>query len=114
MLQKPNLFLIKIHIVVQVLVLGTPSEPPMELLRINSPALVAEVVNVTSKCNGVTRYRSSPVLRVITMKSDCLALCLRLLLGDIGFVYPVMSMVVVGHSLPILRQRRWSLVESDI
>jgi hypothetical protein len=27
---------------------------------------------------------------------------LRLLLGDIGFVYPVMSMVVIGPSLPIL------------
>jgi hypothetical protein len=35
---------------------------------------------------------------------------LRLLLGDIGFVYPVMSMVVTGPSLPILRQRRWSLL----
>jgi hypothetical protein len=34
---------------------------------------------------------------------------LRLLLGDIGF-YPVMSMVVIGPSLPILRQRRWSLL----
>ncbi len=41
---------------------------------------------------------------------DCLALCLRLLLGDIGFVYPVMSMMVIGPSLPILRQRRWSLM----
>jgi hypothetical protein len=29
----------------------------------------------------------------------CLALCLRLLLGDIGFVYPVMSMMVIGPSL---------------
>ncbi len=35
---------------------------------------------------------------------------LRLLLADIGFVYPVMSMVVIGPSLPILRQRRWSLL----
>ncbi len=35
---------------------------------------------------------------------------LRLLLGDIGFVYPVMSVVVIGSSLPILRQRRWSLL----
>ncbi len=35
---------------------------------------------------------------------------LRLLLGDIGFVYPVMSMMVIGPSLPILRQRRWSLL----
>ncbi len=35
---------------------------------------------------------------------------LRLLLGDIGFVYPVMSMAVIGPSLPILRQRRWSLL----
>ncbi len=35
---------------------------------------------------------------------------LRLLLGDIGFVYPVMSMMVIGPSLPILRQRRWSLM----
>jgi hypothetical protein len=35
---------------------------------------------------------------------------LRLLLGDIGFVYPVMSIVVIGPSLPILRQRRWSLL----
>ncbi len=36
---------------------------------------------------------------------------LRLLLGDIGFVYPVMSMLVIGPSLPILRQR-W--VESAV
>ncbi len=35
---------------------------------------------------------------------------LRLLLVDIGFIYPVMSMVVIGPSLPILRQRRWSLL----
>jgi hypothetical protein len=35
---------------------------------------------------------------------------LRLLLGDIGFVYPVMSMMVIGPSLPILRQRWWSLM----
>jgi hypothetical protein len=35
---------------------------------------------------------------------------LRLLLGDIDFVYPVMSMVVIGPLLPILRQRRWSLL----
>jgi hypothetical protein len=35
---------------------------------------------------------------------------LRLLLGDIGFVYPVMSMVVIGPSLPILRLRRWNLL----
>jgi hypothetical protein len=35
---------------------------------------------------------------------------LRLLLGDIGFVYPVMSMMVIGSSLPILRQRQWSLM----
>ncbi len=35
---------------------------------------------------------------------------LRLLLGDIGFVYPVMSTVVIGPSLPILRQRQWSLL----
>ncbi len=35
---------------------------------------------------------------------------LRLLLGDIGFVYPVRSMVVIGPSLPILRHRRWSLL----
>jgi hypothetical protein len=35
---------------------------------------------------------------------------LRLLLGYIGFVYPVMSMVVIGPSLPILRQRQWSLL----
>jgi hypothetical protein len=34
----------------------------------------------------------------------------RLLLGDIGFVYPVMSMVVIGPSLPILRQRWWNLL----
>ncbi len=34
----------------------------------------------------------------------------RLLLGDIGFVYPVMSMVVIGPSLSIRRQRRWSLL----
>ncbi len=40
----------------------------------------------------------------------CFALCLRLLFGDIGFVYPVMSMVVIDPSLPILRQRRWSLL----
>jgi hypothetical protein len=39
-----------------------------------------------------------------------LALCLRLLLGDIGLVYPVMSMMVIGPSLPKLRQRRWSLM----
>jgi hypothetical protein len=39
-------------------------------------------------------------------KGICLALCLRLLLGDIGFVYPVMSMMVIGPSLSILRQRR--------
>jgi hypothetical protein len=30
---------------------------------------------------------------------SCLALCLRLLLGDIGFVYPLMSMMVMGPSL---------------
>jgi hypothetical protein len=42
----------------------------MKLLRIHSPAVVAEVGNVTSKCNGVTRYRSSHVLRAIIMKSD--------------------------------------------
>jgi hypothetical protein len=30
---------------------------------------------------------------------DCLALCLRFLCGDIGFVYPAMSMVVIGPSL---------------
>jgi hypothetical protein len=35
---------------------------------------------------------------------------LRLLLGDIGFVHPVISMVVIGPSLPILRRRRWSLL----
>jgi hypothetical protein len=35
---------------------------------------------------------------------------LRLLLGDIGFVFTVMSMVVISPSLPILRQRRWSLL----
>jgi hypothetical protein len=35
---------------------------------------------------------------------------LRLLLGDIGFIYPVMSMVVIGPSLPKLRQRLWSLL----
>jgi hypothetical protein len=28
---------------------------------------------------------------------------LRLILGDIGFVYPVMSLVVIGPSLSILR-----------
>jgi hypothetical protein len=33
-----------------------------------------------------------------------------LLLGDIGFVYPVMSMMVIGPLLPILRQRQWSLL----
>jgi hypothetical protein len=53
----------------------------------------------------------------------CLALCLRLLcgdspllrllLGEIGFVYPMMSMVVIGPSLPILRQRQWSLLYDD-
>jgi hypothetical protein len=49
-------------------------------------------------------------LSVILYSGTCLALCLRLLLGDIGFVYPVMSMMVIGPSLPILRQRRWSLM----
>ncbi len=47
-------------------------------------------------CNPVTTLVSRPLL--------------RLLLGEIGFVYPVMSMVVIGPSLPILRQRRWSLL----
>jgi hypothetical protein len=35
---------------------------------------------------------------------------LKLLLRDIGFVYPVMSMMEIGPSLPILRQRGWSLL----
>jgi hypothetical protein len=46
----------------------------------------------------------------LTDRIICLALCLRLLLGDIDLVYPVMSMMVIGPSLPILRQRRWSLM----
>ncbi len=29
---------------------------------------------------------------------------------NIGFVYPAMSMMVIGPSLPILRQSRWSLL----
>ncbi len=29
---------------------------------------------------------------------------------NIGFVYPAMSMTVIGPSLPILRQNRWSLL----
>jgi hypothetical protein len=29
---------------------------------------------------------------------------------NIGFVYPAMSMMVIGPSLPILRQNRWSLL----
>jgi hypothetical protein len=37
---------------------------------------------------------------------------LRLLLGDIGFVYPGMSMVVIGPSLPILRKTK--TVESAV
>jgi hypothetical protein len=32
-------------------------------------------------------------------KSTCLALCYNFLCGDIGFVYPAMSMVVIGPSL---------------
>jgi hypothetical protein len=35
---------------------------------------------------------------------------LRLLLRDIGFIYPLMSMVVIDPSLPIQRQRQWSLL----
>ncbi len=29
---------------------------------------------------------------------------------NIGFVYPAMSMMVIGPSLPILKQSRWSLL----
>jgi hypothetical protein len=29
---------------------------------------------------------------------------------NIGFVYPAISMMVIGPSLPILRQNRWSLL----
>jgi hypothetical protein len=29
---------------------------------------------------------------------------------NIGFVYPAMSMMVIGPSLPMLRQSRWSLL----
>jgi hypothetical protein len=43
--------------------------------------------------------------------SDCLALCYNLLCGDFGFVYPAMSMVVIGPLLlHILRQSQWSLL----
>ncbi len=31
-------------------------------------------------------------------------------LENIGFVYPAMSMMVIGPSPPILRQSRWSLL----
>ncbi len=37
---------------------------------------------------------------------------LRLLLGDIGFVYPVMSMMVIGASLPMYTKTK--TVESDV
>jgi hypothetical protein len=53
---------------------------------------------------GTKELNTRPII------GKCLALCLRLLLGDIGFVYPVMSMMVIGPSLPILRQRWWSLM----
>ncbi len=40
-------------------------------------------------------FRCNPLF----IGAPCLALCLRLLCGDIGFVYPAMSMVVIGPSL---------------
>jgi hypothetical protein len=52
--------------------------------------------------NAVTHYS--------VLKTSLSCPLLRLLLGDIGFVYRVMFMVVIGSSLPILRQRRWSLL----
>jgi hypothetical protein len=53
---------------------------------------------------------SFPVSSYYDVRPSLSCPLLRLLFGDIGFVYPVMSMVVIGPSLPILRQRHWSLL----
>ncbi len=42
----------------------------------------------------------------------CLALCYNWLCGDIGFVYPAMSMVVIGPSL--LKYTKKKSVESAV
>jgi hypothetical protein len=63
-----------------------------------------------SAARGLVKLKKSTTVvtvRYITVKKSQF---LRLLLGDIGFIYPVMSMMVIGPSLPKLRQRRWSLM----
>ncbi len=58
-----------------------------------------------------TRTGSQPTLRlkvktIIIVSPTAVIVCME----NIGFAYPAMSMMVIGPSLPILRQSQWSLL----
>jgi hypothetical protein len=68
-------------------------------------AYLSSVQNETQHTRQVRKMKISIKMNGTHLVS---ALCYNFLCGDIGFIYPAMSMVVIGPSLLRLRQSRWS------